>query len=203
MTFSQEFVISSCFSRFSPGCFVGFTQQRYALSHGVPENCLQTAEKCPCNRWKIYLRSAILYFITNTGPNPQRSYPEVFEMSNDELLFFTSMPQMLPLYTALRDQLDQLHPDVTAKVGKTQISLRNRYVFATVSLPWRKVKGWPEEYLLLSFGLSYRKEHPRIALAVEPYPNRWTHHVLLTCLDDLDETVMGWVEEAYQFSMEK
>ena len=33
---------------------------------------------------------------------------EVFEMSNDELLFFTSMPQMLPLYTALRDQLDQL-----------------------------------------------------------------------------------------------
>ena len=124
-------------------------------------------------------------------------------MSNDELLFFTSMPQILPLYTALRDQLDQLHPDVTAKVGKTQISLRNRYVFATVSLPWRKVKGWPEEYLLLSFGLSYRKGHPRIALAVEPYPNRWTHHVLLTCLDDLDETVMGWVEEAYQFSMQK
>ena len=142
-------------------------------------------------------------FITNTGPIPQWPYPEVFEMSNDELLFFTSMPQMLPLYTALRDQLDQLHPDVTAKVGKTQISLRNRYVFATVSLPWRKVKGWPEEYLLLSFGLSYHKEHPRIALAVEPYPNRWTHHVLLTCLDDLDETVMGWVEEAYQFSMEK
>ena len=121
-------------------------------------------------------------------------------MSNDELLFFTSMPQMLPLYTALRDQLDQLYPDVTAKVGKTQISLRNRYVFATVSLPWRKVKGWPEEYLLLSFGLSYHNEHPRIALAVEPYPNRWTHHVLLT---RLDETVMGWVEEAYQFSMEK
>ena len=49
-------------------------------------------------------------FIRNTGPNPQRPYPEVFEMSNDELLFFTSMPQMLPLYTALRDQLDQLHP---------------------------------------------------------------------------------------------
>ncbi|WP_343224108.1 hypothetical protein [Pseudoflavonifractor capillosus] len=35
---------------------------------------------------------------------------------------------------------------------------------------------------------------------MEPYPNRWTHHVLLT---RLDETVMGWVEEAYQFSMEK
>nr|WP_243411661.1 DUF5655 domain-containing protein [Pseudoflavonifractor capillosus] len=62
-------------------------------------------------------------------------------MTNDELLFFTSMPQMLPLYTALRDQLDQLHPDVTAKVGKTQISLRNRYVFATVSLPCARSRG--------------------------------------------------------------
>ena len=124
-------------------------------------------------------------------------------MSNDELLFFTSMPQMLPLYTALRDQLDQLHPDVTAKVGKTQISLRNRYVFATVSLPWRKVKGWPEEYLLLSFGLSYRKEHPRIALAVEPYPNRWTHHVVLSSMEEMDLQLLTWIKEAYDFSQYK
>ena len=202
MTFSQEFVISSCFSRFSPGCFVGFTQQRYSLSHSVPENCLQTAENVPVTGGK-FISAPLYYFYHKFRPHPPVADSEVFEMSNDELLFFTSMPQILPLYTALRDQLDQLHPDVTAKVGKTQISLRNRYVFATVSLPWRKVKGWPEEYLLLSFGLSYHKEHPRIALAVEPYPNRWTHHVLLTCLDDLDETVMGWVEEAYQFSMEK
>ena len=124
-------------------------------------------------------------------------------MSNDELLFFTSMPQMLPLYTALRDQLDQLHPDVTAKVGKTQISLRNRYVFATVSLPWRKVKGWPEEYLLLSFGLSYHKEHPRIALAVEPYPNRWTHHVMISKPEDVDEELLSWIAEAAAFSAAK
>ena len=124
-------------------------------------------------------------------------------MSNDELLFFTSMPQMLPLYTALRDQLDQLHPDVTAKVGKTQISLRNRYVFATVSLPWRKVKGWPEEYLLLSFGLSYHKEHPRIALAVEPYPNRWTHHVVVAREEEIDGELLDWLAEAYDFAAAK
>ena len=124
-------------------------------------------------------------------------------MTDDELLFFDSMPQMLPIYEAFCQGLADRGLAFTAKVSRTQISLRNRYVFAAVSLPWRKVKGWPEEYLLLSFGLSYRKEHPRIALAVEPYPNRWTHHVLLTSLDDLDETVMGWVEEAYQFSMQK
>ena len=124
-------------------------------------------------------------------------------MSNDELLFFTSMPQMLPLYTALRDQLDQLHPDVTAKVGKTQISLRNRYVFATVSLPWRKVKGWPEEYLLVSLGLSYHKESPRVAVATEPYPNRWTHHILLTTSKEVDAELLDWTEEAYRFALIK
>ena len=43
-------------------------------------------------------------------------------MSNDELLFFTSMPQMLPLYTALRDQLDQLHPDVTVVADSAALS---------------------------------------------------------------------------------
>ena len=122
-------------------------------------------------------------------------------MSEDELMFFDRMPQMLPLYAALRDKLDERHPDLTAKVGKTQISLRNRYVFATVSLPWRKVKEWPEEYLLLSFGLSYHKESPRIVAAAEPYPNRWTHHVLITQISDLDDTLLEWVEEAYQFSM--
>lgn len=124
-------------------------------------------------------------------------------MTDAELLFFQPMPQMLPLYLALREKLEERGLETTAKVGKTQISLRNRYVFATVSLPWRKIKGWPKEYLLLSVGLPTRRESPRIALAVEPYPNRWTHHILLTQMEDLDETVMAWVQEAYDFSMRK
>lgn len=124
-------------------------------------------------------------------------------MTQDEVYFFQSMPQMFPLYQIFMEKLEHMHPDVTTKVGKTQISLRNRYVFATASLPWRKVKGWPSEYLLLSLGLSYHKEHPRIALAVEPYPNRWTHHILLTQPSDVDDTLMAWVEEAYPFTMVK
>ena len=124
-------------------------------------------------------------------------------MTPDEVFFFRPMSQMFPLYRLFRDNLEHMHPDVTVKVGKTQISLRNRHVFATVSLPWRRVKGWPSEYLLLSLGLPYRKEHPRIALSVEPYPNRWTHHILLTQPSDLDDTLMDWVEEAYQFALTK
>ena len=124
-------------------------------------------------------------------------------MTQDELLFFDRHPQMLPLYQAVGEELEKRGLAYSVKVSKTQISLRNRYVFAAVSLPWRRGKGWPEEYLLVSFGLSYQKVDSRIAVAAEPYPNRWTHHVLLTRREDVDDTLMEWLEEAYRFSMEK
>ena len=121
-------------------------------------------------------------------------------MTDAELLFFNDMPQMFPVYAKLREELDRAGLDCTAKVGKTQITLRNRYVFAGVSLPWRKVKGWPEVYLLVSFGLSYRKEDPRIALATEPYPNRWTHHVVVSREEEVDGQLLGWLREARDFA---
>lgn len=124
-------------------------------------------------------------------------------MTDDELLFFDSMPQMLPIYEAFCHGLEQRGLAFTAKVGRTQISLRNRYVFAAVSLPWRKVKGLPEEYLLVSLGLSYHKESPRVAVATEPYPNRWTHHILLTTANEVDAELLDWAEEACQFAMVK
>ena len=39
----------------------------------------------------------------------------------------------------------------------------------------------------MSFGLAYHKESPRIAVAVEPYPQRWTHHVIVTAPEDIDD----------------
>lgn len=124
-------------------------------------------------------------------------------MTEDELLFFNKMPQMLPLYAALREKLEAKYPDMGVKVTKTQISFRNRYVFAMASLPYRKIKGWPGEYLLVSFGLGYQKQSLRIAQSVEAYPGRWTHHVIVQTEEGLDEELMGWIDEAYQFSMTK
>ncbi|HIQ71116.1 MAG TPA: hypothetical protein IAB73_02755 [Candidatus Onthenecus intestinigallinarum] len=124
-------------------------------------------------------------------------------MSFDEIAFFNRMPQMLPLYAALREKLERAYPDMDVRVAKTQISFRNRHVFAMASLPWRRVKGWPEAYLLVSFGLPCRKESPRIAQAVEAYPNRWTHHVLVVAEDEIDDTLMSWLDEAFWFSAAK
>ena len=43
-------------------------------------------------------------------------------------------------------------------------------------------------------------EDPRIAVAVEPYPNRWTHHVLVSRPEEVDEKLLSWLQEAYTFS---
>lgn len=124
-------------------------------------------------------------------------------MHPDELLFFDKMPAMLPVYARLREQLAAAYPDLGIRVGKSQISFRNRYGFAAASLPWRRVKGWPAEYLLVTFGLARRLDDPRIAQAVEPYPNRWTHHVLVQTPEEVDETLLRWIDEAYWFAQSK
>ena len=124
-------------------------------------------------------------------------------LTGDELLFFNAHPGLLPIYEALRGKILAAQPDASVRISKTQISFRSRYIFAMVSLPVHRRKGWPEEYLLFSFGLGRRLDSPRVAQAVEPYPNRWTHHVLLTEPGQLDGEWMGWVEEAWRFSMTK
>lgn len=58
----------------------------------------------------------------------------------------------------------------------------------------------PEVYLVLTFGLDHRLTDPRIVEAAEPYPNHWTHHMLLQGASDLDEDVLGWLRQAYDRS---
>lgn len=38
---------------------------------------------------------------------------------------------------------------------------------------------------------------------VEPYPGRWTHHVLVSGTEEIDDELMGWVKEAAVFSAGK
>ena len=123
-------------------------------------------------------------------------------MNQDELLFFNQFPGLIPIYRRLKTRLEATYPELRLKLSKTQISFYNRRMFAMVSLP-RRLKGWPAEYLLVSFGLGYRKESPRIAQAVEPYPNRWTHHVPVQSPQQVDEQLLQWLDEAYQFAAGK
>lgn len=125
-------------------------------------------------------------------------------MNQDILFFFDKHPEALPLYEALEERIQSEIPDVTIKVQKTQIAFANKHNFAFVSfLPARKAKERPDIYITITFGLGYRKESPRIDAATEPYPNRWTHHMLISRVDEVDDELMGWIKEAGAFSAGK
>lgn len=122
----------------------------------------------------------------------------------DELArFFSAMPEMLPAYRALEDRVNETCGDVDVRVQKTQVTFADRFGFAWASLPVRRRRDWPECCLVVTFGLAYRKESPRIVVATEPYPNRWTHHVLVERPEDVDDELMAWIEESHQFSLTK
>ena len=127
-----------------------------------------------------------------------------YMISGDELFFFDEKPAALPLYEEFAKRLLAEIDNVTVKVQKTQISFSNKYNFAFVSLlPVRRAKERPETWITVTFGLSYKKESPRIDVALEPYPNRWTHHMLISSVDEIDDELMGWIKEAAAFSAGK
>lgn len=125
-------------------------------------------------------------------------------MTQDTLFFFDKHPDALPLYELFEQKLLSELGGADIKVQKTQISFSNKHNFAFVSfLPMRKAKERPQTYIVITFGLGHRVESPRIDAATEPYPNRWTHHVLISEPEEIDEELMGWVKEAAAFSAAK
>ena len=122
----------------------------------------------------------------------------------DELFFFDAKPAALPLYEALRKAVLDRISDARIEVKKTQISFFNRHLFAAVSFtPVRRAKDRPHPFLTITFGLPYRKESPRIDAATEPYPNRWTHHMLIGAENEIDSELLFWIEEAAVFAAQK
>ena len=125
-------------------------------------------------------------------------------MNADILFFFNDHMDALPLYERLEGLILEQIPDVKIKVSKTQISFSNKRGFVFVSFnPCRRTKERPEVWMTVTFGLSYRKDSPRIDVATEPYPNRWTHHIMVGSEEEIDGELMGWICEAAEFSASK
>ena len=125
-------------------------------------------------------------------------------MNADILFFFNDHKDAFPFYERLEGLILEQIPDAKIKVSKTKISFSNKRGFAFVSFnPCRRDKERPEVWMTITFGLSYRKDSPRIDAATEPYPNRWTHHVMVGSEEEIDAELMGWIREAAEFSASK
>ena len=122
-------------------------------------------------------------------------------MTEEELLFFAARPGSLPIYEALRQRLLERCPETEIRVKRTQIGFFARHGFAFVSL--RRMRGCPESFIILSLGMDRPLDSPRVASAVEPYPRRWTNHLILTDPKELDGELLDWLREARDDALTK
>lgn len=123
--------------------------------------------------------------------------------ASDVLFFFDGKPLELALYEALFRHLEMEFSEVSVRVQESQISFYGRHLFSAASLPVRRKKSWPEHCIVLTIGLSHRLDSPRVAVATEPYPGRWTHHILLSDEAQIDGELLGWLREAWEFAESK
>lgn len=123
-------------------------------------------------------------------------------LTPDELQFFSGHGEALPLYVRLRERVLGLWPDTGIRVARTQITFTARYGFALVSTR-RMGRRCGDVFIIVSFGLSHELRSPRILAASEPYPGRWTHHVVVSRPEEIDGELMGWLAEARGFALSK
>ena len=125
-------------------------------------------------------------------------------MSPEILFFFDKHLPALPLYESFEAAVLEAVPEAAIKVQKTQITFSNRHGFAFVSfLPARRAKDRPEHYITVTLGLNRRLDSLRVDKVSEPYPGRWTHHLLLSSQEEVDGELLGWVREAAAFAAGK
>ena len=126
------------------------------------------------------------------------------ELDADALMFFDQHMDILPLYQAFEELLFDSFPVVNKRVQKTQITFSNRHVFACVSFARVKRKTeLPMRFIVITLGLPAPLDSERVAVKTEPYPGRWTHHIVVNKPKELDEELFSWVREAYDFAAAK
>ena len=122
----------------------------------------------------------------------------------DTLFFFDRHQAVYPLYACFQEKLLARFPESQIKVQKSQISYYNRHLYACVSfLKVKKKAELPEDYFVLTLGLSAPLKSDRVAVKTEPYPGRWTTHFVISSPADLDEELFDWIEQAYNFAQVK
>ena len=122
----------------------------------------------------------------------------------DTLFFFDRHQAVYPLYACFQEKLLARFPESQIKVQKSQISYYNRHLYACVSfLKVKKKAELPEDYFVLTLGLSAPLKSDRVAVKTEPYPGRWTTHFVISSPADLDEELFDWIEQAYNFAQAK
>lgn len=128
----------------------------------------------------------------------------MYQAKGDELVFFEGHMAAVPLYEAFAGELLARFSETSMRVQKSQITFSNRHVYACVSFARVKKKAeLPEAYIVVTLGLPYPLDSDRVAVKTEPYPGRWTTHIVVGDPGELDDEFWAWVHQAYEFAENK
>ena len=120
-------------------------------------------------------------------------------MNAEMMAFFCGRPLEQALWLEMDAQCQKRLDTYEIRVSKTQLSLFSKCMFACISHPRKK----SQQGMVVSFGLPVRVESPRIWQVSEPYPGRWTHHVLISSSEQLDDELFHWLSAAQSFAKQK
>ena len=110
--------------------------------------------------------------------------------------FFTGYDDSRRLFEALCAMVEGFGA-LELRVSKSQVALRRDRAFAWVWVPGRYLGGKTSP-LVLTLSFRRRDASPRWKEIVEPYPGRFTHHLELYAVSDLDDEVRAWLHEAWE-----
>jgi hypothetical protein len=110
--------------------------------------------------------------------------------------FFDGHPESRTIFDAVAGAVDTLGA-TEIRVTKSQVAFRRARGFAAVWMPGQYLAG-PTAPLVLTVGLPRRHPSARWKEIVEPAPGRFTHHLELWSVADVDADVRDWMTEAWE-----
>lgn len=109
--------------------------------------------------------------------------------------FFAGHEHSRQLFEALRQAVGAIG-SVEVRVTKSQVAFRRRKAFAWAWMPGQYLCGRTAP-LVLTLYLYRRDASPRWKEIVQPTPGRFTHHLELYAIQDIDDEVRLWLGEAW------
>jgi hypothetical protein len=100
------------------------------------------------------------------------------------------------LFEALYREIQAIGP-AALRVSRSQIAFWRRRPFAWAWIPARYLRG-VHAPLVLTISFRTRDPSPRWKEIVEPAPGRFTHHLELHSVADIDDEVRGWLRKAWE-----
>ncbi len=117
-------------------------------------------------------------------------------MTLDE--YFPGHESSRPLFEAVRAAIEAIGP-TELRISKSQIAFWRRRAVARVWIPARYLGGHPAP-LVLTLGFFERDPSRRWNEVVEPALGRFTHHLELYSVADLDQEVLDWLRKAWDIA---